>query len=332
MIWRVLLAAFLTLLAIGVSRADMNLTIVGDTHQSGGGGGFVGVVDQDPNAVHFWGLVAADAAKATANVTAVDLCDNSSCVLGINECIGVKVLSTGQLDISSGLYCDSVAGSPTETVSTWCTNSGNCVVASTDAVARITTLYDQIGSANATEAYATAPGFILSGVSSKPTGMCVSGRSTTMAATITSISAPWSVGGTYERFGNTGTFNYLISSANFFLGNPNSINNVEAQLFGATGNIIAAATDGSGATDFAHFHRALMTQPSPSGSVPFYVDGAAATPGTSTFTATTNTAIATCGTTSHFESAFFTNAWLDNTEPNSTVGDAVTNLTTVPLP
>lgn len=302
--------------AMGMMQA-----ITFDAPQHGGGGSFVGVADQETTVVHFWGLVAASAAKATANVNAIDLSNNST------TCTAVKVLSTGQLDVSSGLYCNG----GTQTVTTWC--STNCAVSSSDTVARITTLYDQIGSVNLTQAYATAPGFVLSGVSSKPTGMCVQARSSTITGTITSISSPFSAGSTMERYNRFTSFGTLQGvNGDFFLGNYGATNSVWIQAVALSSTQISGVTDGTSVSDFSHFHRVLWTIPTSTGTSDVYVDGGAPSTASTTGGNLTGTAQQACGSSSGFADVFFTNYWLDNTQPNSTVGEAVTNLTTVPLP
>src|SRR5579859_1059785 len=170
-----LLALFSCLWAQGAKANNMGMTGVGGPAVSGGSS-FVGVIDKESTVNHFFGLVAGSAALASSGVTAADLSNNTT------TCTGVKVLSTGQLDVSTGLYCNGA----TQTVTAWC--GANCVHAGT---ARVSGLYDQLnpGTIKATGAsYAVMPDFILSGVASKPTMGCVSSRSTLLSATITVIS------------------------------------------------------------------------------------------------------------------------------------------------
>ena len=289
----------------------------GTTHSVGS---FVGVVDQDTTANHFWGVVAASSTAASGGKNAVDLSNNST------TCTAVKVLSSGQLDVSTGLYCNG----GTQTVTTWC--STNCAVASTDAVARITTIYDQIGSANLTATYSVAPGFILSGVSSKPTGMCVSARSSVLSGSITVISPPWSAGATFERYGGFSSYSALISDngGSFLLGSTSTANQFQGQVF-VGASIFGTATDGTGASDFSHFFRTLYTTPSAAGTAYLYTNGAAGTSGSASGVSGIG-AMTICGYSGNYAGAFFTNAWTDPNQVGATAAQAATNLTTVPLP
>lgn len=289
-------------------------------------GGFVGVTDEDPNVVHFYGLVAAGSAHTTH--TAADLCDSAvSCVTAANVCTGVKSLANGQLDISSGLYCNSAS----QTVSTWA--STNCTFAS--GTCRIMTLYDQVGSANATAvSYTVAPYFILSGVSSKPTGACVAANSTLLTATITSVASPFSLGITFERNATFTTFQEYIGAApgTIAFGGYGAANSMWAQGSALASFQITGVTDGSGTSDFSKFHRTLLTIPTTTGTADVYVDGGAPTTSATTGNNATGTAFGICGTSGDFSNAFITSAWVDNAQTASGAAEAVTNLTTVPLP
>jgi hypothetical protein len=304
----------------GVSLAQFNTFVQGP---KAAGSSFVGVLDKESTITHCWAIVACGSAKAAAGVAAIDISNSTATVV----CTGIKVLNNGMLDVSTGTtYC---TGSIT--VTAVCTG-GLCVSGGSY---RITKIYDQVGSANQTSAsFAVSPDFILSGVSSEPTWGCVSSRSSKLTATITSIVGAQAFGATYERNGSFSSYSAVLSDngSSFGLGNPSTANTIWAQVFATTGNITGTATDGSGTTDFSHFHRALLTSPSAAGTADLYIDGNAPATGAASNDNATGTTMGICGYTGDFANAFMTNAWTDNTQPNSTVGEAVTNLTTVPLP
>jgi hypothetical protein len=206
-------------------------------------------------------------------------------------------------------------------------------VASTDAVARITKIYDQIGSANVTFSYATAAGFIVSGVSGKPTGMCVQARSSQGTATISALSGNISFGTTFERYARFTSYAAMITDngSSLAIGNPGTANKIWAQVFGLTEADISA-TDGTSTADFSHFHRAMLTIVTAAGGSNAYVDGNAPTAETTSGTTTTGTTMALCGYTGNFAATFFTNGWADNATASSVQAEAATSLTTVPLP
>lgn len=285
------------------------------------GGGFVGVIDQETTVTHFFGVVAGSAALATSNVNAVDLNNNTT------TCTAVKVLSTGQLDVSSGLYCNGA----TQTVTTWC--STNCVVGGT---ARVSGLYDQLnpGTIKATAAsYAVSPDFILSGFNSKPTWGCVSSRSTLLTATISTTATPWSVGATFERNGSFTSFAAYATDGggSYQIGGTSTANQMQGQGFSTGPTITATVTDGTGTSDFSHGHAALFTVPTGTGNAAMYVDGVSQTPVSGTALSAAG-AFAVCGYTGNFSNAFMTRGWFDPTFVASTPGTGATNLTTVPLP
>jgi hypothetical protein len=280
---------------------------------------FSGVIDQEPTINHFFGLMAGSLALATAQVKAVDLCDSGvSCAVGATSCIGVKVLATGQLDINSGLYCNS----GTSTVSSWCSLLATCVVGGT---ARVVTLYDQLnqGLTAVGSGYAASPSFILSGVNAQPTMLCVSANTSVLGVVITTISLPFTVGATFERTANfTTPGDYVITSNDANITGTSSANTVGADLDG-NGQITATAADGTGTTDFSHFHNAAAAYGA--GGTVLYVDGAG-TSGAVTFAASTGTLVTFCATAStNFADAYWRRAWTDPTQISTAVGNAVTN-------
>jgi hypothetical protein len=107
--------------------AQLPLTGAGKA-ATGGGGGYVGPGDIVPGARAWWGLRAYS--SATAGNVAVDLRRASDSA----NCVGIKTLATGGLDVSSGLYC--TGGIQTAT--------GFC--AST--TCSVLKLYDQTGNGN----------------------------------------------------------------------------------------------------------------------------------------------------------------------------------------
>lgn len=321
---RSILLALLLLLSLPV-MAQEEETGDGPNHVTGGGG-FTGVIDAESTVNHFFGLVAGSQALATSGVNAVDLCDILACALAVNNCTAVKVLSTGQLDTSVGLYCD--AG--LMTVATWCSSTATCVVGGT---ARVTGLYDQLnpGTIKAVGAgYATEPDFVLSGFGAKPTMNCVSTRSTILTATISALLSPWSWGATFERNAIFTSFVAYVGDGTAagggtgLLGGTGTVNQIQGQVFGDTG-IFATATDGTGTADFSHGHRVLYGTPATTGNQTLYLDGSAATP-VSMSPGNTNPQFSICGYSGNFSSAFMTAAWTDPTQPSSTIGNAVTAL------
>jgi hypothetical protein len=313
------------------------VTLIGSAFAQGGmmpgpgtfhntGSSFTGVGDVETTIVHFWGLVAASSAKATANVVAADLCSATGCSAA-NSCTGVKVLATGKLDLT-GNYCGT---SSANSVTSWCTSPATCTAGGT---ARVTKLYNQIGTGNATAAsYAVAPGFVLSAFNSQPAMLCDTARTTIMTATIVAIPAPWSAGATFERTGGFTSFSAFLSDTGntLYFGGNGTANQVQAEVLGSS-DIIVSATDGSSTSDFSHPHSSLFAIPAgASSNGNLYVDGAAGTPA-ATSNSNLGTAIALCGYSGNVFTGYQTRWWLDNTTVNSTTANNVTKLTTVPLP
>ena len=306
---------------------------------------FTGVADQETTINHFWGTVAPG--RSYLGFEAVSLCNNASTCgsAGVGTCLNIKTLSpSGQLDVSTGDYCDS----GTETVTTWC--STNCVAGGS---ARVTSLCDQLTGSSSTcpfpatsASYAVSPGFILSGVNSAPTISCISANSTSLTASgWSNLAAGLSVGTTFERTGSFSTFYQWGSDGGttsgnsgygYFLSGGNAPNTI-AGYFNGSGTATATALDGTGTTDFAaaHIHRELMSVPAAASSTfTLYVDGAVG--GTSTGSSPgAYGEQSICGTTfagGSYADVFLTNEWVDSTVVGSTVAEAVTNKTTVPLP
>lgn len=301
----------------------------GTAHASGSS--FIGPLDQETTITHFYGMQAGSAALAAANVTAVDLCGATGCA-GANLCTGVKVLATGYLDVGVQLACNG----GTQTVTTWCAGlASHCVSSGTG---RVSKLYDQKGTAHITGAsYAVAPDFILAATSSqwsgsKPVLGCVSSRSTYMSGTISALAAGQSWGNVYERNGGfASNVNYSSDNSVYFPGAVGA-NTYYMFVSPTTVNNATAVADGTGVTDFSHFHRVVSSIPAGSGTTTNYVDGAANGTGTTTGV-TSGTTISLCGFASGgFADDFHLAMYVDPTAVNSTVGNAATNLTTVPLP
>jgi hypothetical protein len=320
---RPIIVGLLLLLVMGTTI--LLLWGVGGPGGSRGGASFVGVIDEEPTVNHFFGLVAGSASLAASNIKAADLCNATGCS-GANLCSGVKVLSTGQLDVSNGLYCNG----GTETVAAWC--PANCTSGGTG---RVSALYDQLNQRITASAgsYAVAPDFILSGVNGKPTWGCVSSRNTVLNATITPISAPRSYGITIERNANFTNPGYGVSDAGatFALGNAGTANTGEANYFGAAG-LTASMKDGSGPADFSHLHAMLFTIPSSPTTADLYIDGNSPTTAPLLFVGDSGTTFQICSNNTNYADAFMTRVWSDNTFVDSTTAKAVTNLLTVPLP
>jgi len=290
---------------------------------------FTGVIDVETTVNHFFGLVGGSRSLASSGVKAADLCDSAvTCAVGANSCIGVKVLSTGALDLA-GNYCGVGAAA---SVTTWCSGTATCVSGGT---ARVIALYDQLNqTTTATAAYGAAPDFILSGAASKPTWGCVSARSTQLNATITGIIGAQSFGATFERNANFTTYQAYITDngSTFALFGPNTANETNGNFFSVGASMVGSATDGSGTSDFSHFHAALMIAPASAGGASQYIDGSAAGTATTSGTNTTNTTFSLCGYSGNYADAFMTRAWTDPTQVGATTAQSVTNLTTVPLP
>lgn len=303
------------------------------------GAPFVGIVDEDTTARNFFGVVAASAAKASAHAVAItQLCNNSTCT-GANICTNVPVLSTGYLDVSVGLYCNSAS----QTVTAWC--STNCVSGGT---ARVTGWCDQLSSScavTATAAYATAPDYINAATSSQWSGAkqvigCVNSRSTSLVASLGGSNfTSFSMGDTFERNGNFGT--YLVrlnddSGSGDFFGiafyGTTSANQTLGSLANNTLNLTATAADGSGTTDFSNFNREMVTFPVGASTGSLYVNGSLANSGSGTNAGAYNV-VDICGsTTVGVANAFLINIWTDNNAVSSGVANAATSRTTVPLP
>ena len=276
---------------------------------------YLGVIDQEPTTTLFGGLMAGSAALATAQTKLVDLSNNTT------TCIGVKSLTTGQMDLSVGLYCNGA----TQTVTTWC--STNCTVAS--GVARVTKVYEQIGGTITwtSASYAVSPFFVLGTVNGNPSMLCVSANSTYMSATISAINNPMSLGATYERtsnFTNPQNYNYTPGGGDGI--NAASSANTTQAAFGGAGTVTATATDGSSTADFSHFHNVLGQQNAAGNQSSIFVDGAAAVTNTLAFGNGSGTTSGICGNSVSGD-GFFRRLWFDNTA--TTAGQAVTNSTNV---
>lgn len=313
-------AIFCWLLLAGSAFAQGGMGPGPGTPHTTSGGSFVGLIDQESTITHCWAIVACGSAKATAGVAAVDITNNTI------TCTGVAVLSNGKLDVSVGTYCTG-----TITVTSAC--STNCTVAG--GTWRVTKMYDQVGSAPAISvSYATSPAFVLSGVSSQPTIYC---NSQALNATITAISQPSTLLITFEQTSGFTSFAQAISTSGGggFLGSNGVVNTLTGQNFGGGGTVSATGiTNGTGTTDFSHFHRAVLTQSgSGAGNTIMNVDGAQAAIDTGVSGGnSTGTTISPCGSSGNQWSGFITSAATDPTQITGTVANAVTNLTTVPLP
>jgi hypothetical protein len=328
----IILAALALMLLAPHARAQMLLLGAGSSAPPPPS--FTGVADEETTINHYWGTVAPG--RSYLGFEAVSLCNNASTCgsAGVGTCLNVKTLSpSGQLDVSVGDYCDS----GTETVTTWC--STNCVHGGT---ARLYGLCDQFNGSSSTcpnaatpASYAVAPDFVLSGVNSKPTWGCVSSRSTLMDATVTSMSPGYSVGATFERNLNfTGSFADYFSDTTFIIGGTTSVNQAQGQQASASG-IPGTASDGTTST-FSNFHVGFLVTPTTTAANAeiFYIDGASVGTATLGFTDATDTTIGICAepSASGYADAYMTRAWTDPTVVGSTVANAVSNLTTVPLP
>lgn len=288
---------------------------------------YTGPADIETTITHYFGTSAASAATATAQVKAADLCSATGCT-GANLCSGVKVLATGALDVSTGLYCNSAS----QTVTAWC--STNCVSGGT---ARVSALYDHLNQATIASAasYAVAPDFILSGFNSKPVWGCSRTRSSQLTATVTGVSGAYSIGGAWERNATFTSYQSTVTDngASYAIGNTSSANQSWQQIFAVVQNN-PTMSDGTGTSDFTHGHIVLFTNPSSAGTVTTYLDGSIPSGGTgsSSTGSSYGTTFSVCGYTSNFANAFMSRAWTDNTLVGSTVANSVTNQTTLPLP
>jgi hypothetical protein len=284
---------------------------------------YQGVGDIDTGVAHYWGLTAYSHAVAVGGTQAgVDLSNNST------TCTGVKFLSTGALDVSSGLYC----ASGTQTVTTWC--STNCVY---NGSAHIMNLYDQVGSANqAPAAYASAPVFILSGFNAKPTGQCGGGTGLNMTATIASVSLPLSFSMTYEQFaGFTTPETFESGAGGMFASNNSAANTLAIAATGSATALTATAANATGTSDFAHGHSFMVTVNAGGTTQSLFLDGAqvSGSPATISFGNATGTTWYLCSNGGFsFPDIYFGRAWVDNTAATTTIANSVTNLTTFPLP
>lgn len=322
----ILLAILLTTGASAQFNNHANLSI---TVQSKGSATFTGVADQETTINHFWGTVAAGSAAAAANKTVFDVCFVTGCSTA-NSCVGVKALSTGQADTGTGLYCGNGTTAAVATVNAACANSTfgsttNCIHGGT---ARISNLYDQIGSNNSAPAsYAVATDFVLSAFNSYPAFGCVASRSTHLQATITALSAGYGVGFSFEQTANFGPNVVFVggdSSANLGSDATNEMYSFH------TLELTATATNGTGPSDFSHGHRVIWTSPNGSGTQILYVDGSLAATSSTVTGSGTGTGWGICN--ANFPDAYITAMWTDPTVPSSAVAEAATNLTTVPLP
>ena len=302
---------------------------------------FNGVIDTEGSSVqHFWGLAAGSKALGVANTKAADLCSATGCA-GANLCSGVAVLSTGLLDINTGLYCNSA----TQTVATWCAGlTSGCTHGGTG---RLSALYDQKNPSTAADefkaaSYAVAPDFILLGFTGtlagtqQPVWGCVSSRSTQLVTgTITAVNAPNSLGMTYERNANFTTQATAYSDGNGtpWFGGTTTTNTIFAV---AQSTVTGTAADGSGTSDFSHPHAVLITQPPVSaGTFYLYIDGGIGGSTAVSYGDTTTTTLAVCSESNTGQAAvdaYMTRVWIDNTQVGTTTAEAVTNSATVPFP
>lgn len=288
---------------------------------------FTGVIDKETTVTHLFSVAAGSAALAASGVKAADLCSAAGCA-GANLCSSVKVLATGALDIAAGLYCNSAS----QTVTAWCAGlASGCISGGTG---RVSALYDQLNQTTVAVAasYAASPDFVLSAFNAKPALGCVSSRSSALTVTLTALNPPYSYGVSYERTGSAAYASaFSDSGSTFSMGGSATANTGWNQLFGNV-DIEPPVTDGSSTSDFSHGHRMLSAWPTAAGTADVYVDGNAPVTGTSIAGAATITSFTICGYAATFINAFMTAAWTDPTQVSLAVGEAVTNLTTVPLP
>jgi len=291
---------------------------------------YAGVADKETTISLYWGLSAASNALATSNVTAADLSDNT------NTCTGVHVLSTGYLDTTVGTYCTG-----TRTVSAVCSADGAGACAN-GGIMHVTKLYQQIGATSApmTATYATAPYFILSGWNGKPMFACQSSVSDTMAATITSVAPPFTLGVSFAQTANfTGYGVYFGDSTATLVQNASAANLVGGSANGGIADVTATATNATGTSDFtlSHAHRVAFSVNSAGTKQSIYVDGAAPVSSTTSYgSGNFGSSIAICvensSTPVGYADALMSAVYIDPIDGATSASTAIENATGVSLP
>ena len=272
--WLIVLAVSLGLLAPAAAfwqSRDSNYNIAISSGASFHGIGDLTLTAGQP----FIGGSCARVYKASQANTSTSLCDLVAVTGGAAVCT-LRASSTGYVDLSA--YCP---GSLTPAAACAAASGGSC---------KVTKVYDLVAGTNPLiqATLGNMPILVFSTLNSLPALFCASATasSLTTASTFT-ISAPFSLAVVYER---TASFTSLSAawgavSNNMAFGNAASANTAIIQD-SSTANFTAAMSDGTGPSDFTHFHALLGVYGSGVGNSALTIDG-------TTTTGSTNNSITT---------------------------------------
>lgn len=170
------------------------------------------------------------------------MCDLVAVTGGAAVCT-LRATTTGYVDLTA--YCP---GSLTPAAACAAASGGSC---------RLTKLYDLVAGTNPfiQATLANMPNVVFSTLNGLPAVQCVSANSTNLTTTSTvTIAQPYYLTAVYER---TASFTSLasalgVSGLSMVFGSNTSANN--ALLTSASPSLLATMSDGTGPSDFTHFH------------------------------------------------------------------------------